>query len=325
MTESFYNLTPEQVMRAAESSGFDPTGEYTQLNSYENRVFDIRLEKGSHPQELNERVIAKFYRPGRWSYAAIQEEHFFLQELKSSGIPVVAPLPLSDQSSIFQYRGLYLAFFPKFFGRTPQELFISDYEKIGRSLARIHNIGQMQTARYRPILNAETMGWPVLDLLKEWVSPEVWGRYKKASTIILKHLDGTMNRFRQIRIHGDCHRGNLLLKQNREEPEDFFLIDFDDFCTGPAVQDFWMLFSGDANTLGEEEEAILSGYEELRIFDRAELGLIPLLRGLRIIHYAGWIARRWDDPSFPRLFPAFTEYNYWAYEVESLEKIAWAL
>lgn len=325
MNNSFYNLTPDRVMKSAEQAGFVPTGEYTQLNSYENRVFDIKLEKGTAAPELNDRLIAKFYRPGRWDLATVQEEHAFLQELRESGIPVVAPFRLVKGSTIQVSDDILVSFFPKALGRIPQELRIEDFKRIGRTLARIHNVGQQREARHRPSLGSEYMGWTALGNLENWVAPEVWHRYKKAASEILNRLDDGLKGIKLFRIHGDCHRGNLLLTQVRDESEEFFLLDFDDFCKGPAVQDFWMLFSGDSTTLEDEENALLSGYEELRDFNHEELQLIPALRGLRIIHYAGWIAKRWQDPSFPRLFPSFREYNYWAHEVEALENIAWRI
>lgn len=322
---SFYDLTPDIVMTGIEDAGLIPTGEYIQLNSYENRVFDIRLEAEGNPPELNGRVIAKFYRPGRWDEATIQEEHDFLLDLKTAGLPVVAPLTQKNRRTISSCEGMYLGLFPKSLGRIPQELFPPDYQKIGRTLAHLHNIGEQKPARHRPRLHPEVLGWPSLKILTKWIAPEVRPRYEQASTQILQWLDDRLNDVRFQRIHGDCHKGNLLLRQVRDEADQFFLIDFDDFCMGPAVQDFWMLFSGDQESLGEEEQSILAGYEELRHFDDSELALIPGLRGLRIIHYAAWIARRWEDPSFPRLFPAFRDYVYWAEEVEALEKIAWAL
>lgn len=323
--DSFYDLTPETVMTGIEAAGLIPTGEYTQLNSYENRVFDIRLEADGNPEALKGRVIAKFYRPGRWDQETIQEEHDFQLDLMEVGLPVVAPLTQANGGTISSCHGMFLGLFPKAVGRMPQELMLEDYQKIGRTLARLHNVGELRPAKNRPRLHPEVFGWPSLEVLEDWVAPEMWSRYEQAAGEILQWLEDIVDEFSFQRIHGDCHKGNLLLKQDRDEPEEFFLVDFDDFCMGPAVQDFWMLFSGDADTLGEEEQAILSGYEELRRFDDRELDLIPALRGQRIIHYAAWIARRWGDPSFPRLFPTFREYNYWAEEVEALERLAWSL
>lgn len=323
--ENFYRLTPDQVLNAIELAGFFPTGEYIQLNSYENRVFDIRIEEDAKSEELRGRVIAKFYRPQRWSKEALLEEHQFLMELKEKGIPVVAPLVQNSGQTIREYNGMYMSLFPKAFGRLPQELSDRELQQIGRTLARIHNIGEQFMAHHRPTLSAENFGWASLDFLRDWVAPEMWSRYEKAAVDILYLLEDHLDPKTYLRIHGDCHKGNLLLTDVQGKPKEFFFVDFDDFCNGPAVQDFWMLFSCDESENLQEQESILSGYEELRILDRDQLHLMAPLRGLRIIHYAAWIARRWRDPSFPALFPQFRSYTYWAQEVEALEKIAWTL
>lgn len=332
-SRSFYDLTPHQVMDAVEIVGLEPTGEYFQLNSYENRVFEIKLEASSasvkkHRQQLGtaNSVIVKLYRPGRWSRETILEEHFFLQELLLAGMHVIAPMVFEHlpDSTLFTHNHMHIALFPKGLGRMPQELFTEDYKKIGRSLALLHNVGQQKTAKHRPTLNTETFGYDVLDLLEDWVAPEVNDRYFQAAEHILNHLDETLDKNSYIRIHGDCHRGNLLLTDPKEGAKTFFFVDFDDFINGPVAQDFWMLFSG-LEESKQEMDWLLTGYEELRHFPNEQLQLFQPLRGLRIIHYAGWIARRWEDPSFPTLFPQFEDYSYWAEETEVLEKIAWTL
>lgn len=317
----FYNLTPDMVMAGVEAAGFQPTGSYLQLNSYENRVFDVRLESGS----ALERVIVKYYRPERWSRAAILEEHFFLEELNLQGIPAVAPLKQSNQETLSAYGGMNLAVFPKALGRMPQEFSLGDLNQVGRLLARLHNVGEQHEARSRPVLDIETYGWPALEILTDWVAPEVWSRYQKAAEKILEYLEEHLDEDQYFRVHGDCHRGNLLQQDTRDGERGFFFVDFDDFCTGPAAQDFWMLLSGDPQTSDEEQAALLTGYEELRHFPQEQKRLFTPLRGLRIIHYAAWIARRWTDPSFPHLFPDYETYSYWAEETEALEKIAWGL
>ncbi len=316
----FYDLTPDVVLAGVEKAGFLTTGEYLQLNSYENRVFDVRLESAS-----NERVVVKYYRPGRWSQNAILEEHFFLEELKANGIPAVAPLKQSNQQTLSAYSGLYLAVFPKAIGRMPQELSLDELNRVGRLLARVHNVGSQSESRTRPILDTETYGWPSLEILRRRVSPELWSRYEAAAETILNFLEEFLDEDDFIRIHGDCHRGNLLQQDTREGEKGFFLVDFDDFCMGPQAQDFWMLLSGDGDRASEERDALLSGYEELRSFPVEQERLFLPLRGLRILHYAAWIARRWSDPSFPKIFPDYETYSYWAEETEALERVAWAL
>jgi Ser/Thr protein kinase RdoA (MazF antagonist) len=323
--EDFYDLTPNEVLNAVESAGFQPTGEFSQLNSYENRVFDVRLEDKN-------RVVAKFYRPGRWSKECILEEHEFLNDLNAHGLPAVAPLELSNHSTLMQSENSILfALWPKAMGRMVDELQLQDLEKLGRTLARFHNIGELKATRHRPIMNAEAYGWQNLDILENWVAPEVGDRYFAAATRILNFLDDNLDTEKFIRIHGDCHRGNILKSDvaagSGRMTGEFFFLDFDDFCMGHPLQDFWMLLSDDENSPeGQEELSVLAeSYSELRNFDENDFDLLPALRGLRILHYAAWIARRWEDPSFPKLFPQFLDYNYWATETEALEKLGYRL
>jgi Ser/Thr protein kinase RdoA (MazF antagonist) len=324
-TELFYQLDANTVLDGIEAAGFATTGEYIQLNSYENRVFEVRLEKGQNPAELDDRIVAKYYRPLRWDQKALFDEHFFLEELKLNGIPVIAPLTQKNGQTLSCYEGIYLALFKKGLGRIPQELTLEQLKSIGRVLARIHNVGEQKPARFRPAFTAEQFGWPALNVLESWIAPEVYDRYTDAAEKILEYLDQELRPEEFIRIHGDCHKGNLLQKDERDGSKEFFFMDFDDFGNGPVAQDFWMLFSSDESSNGEELEAALSGYEELRSFPVSQRKLFAPLRGLRIIHYAGWIARRWEDPFFPKLFPQFKDYVYWAEEAEALERIAWRL
>ncbi len=311
---NFESLDPQNVLDASEEAGFLPTGEFTQLNSYENRVFHIRCE--NHPD-----IIAKFYRPQRWDKKAIQDEHNFLLELKNEELPAVAPLILRNKKTILDFKEFYVGFFPRVLGRLPQELLDPDRIEVGRLLAKIHNVGARAVAESRPELDAHFLGgWQTLENLQSWISPEIRDRYSDAAKIILEGLDDLDPRAEFIRIHGDCHRGNLL-----HNGQKFFIVDFDDFCNGPVVQDFWMLMSGDKEFEEQEKELFLKGYEELREFPYHQWDWIPLYRGLRIISYAGWIAKRWEDPSFPRIFPEFNTYRYWIEETEALEKIAWGL
>ena len=310
----FKVLEPHKVLEAAEAAGFAPTGDVYQLNSYENRVFHLRLE--NHPD-----VIAKFYRPQRWSVEAIQEEHYFLWELKNEGLPAIAPLKWNKKNTILMHEGFKVTFFPRVLGRMPQEFLSDDLKKIGRLLAHIHNIGSRHTALHRPQMDTSYYGgWSTLDFLQDWIAPELRIRYNDAAEQILSSIDDRNVAREFLRIHGDCHRGNLL-----HNGQEFMIVDFDDFCNGPAIQDYWMLMSGDQDRADKEVGLFLKGYEELRQFPHHQIAWIPLYRGLRIISYAGWIARRWKDPSFPRLFPEFNTHKYWAEEQENLEKIAWNL
>ncbi len=319
--ESFYSLDPENVLLAAEEIGLLPNGEFTQLNSYENRVFDVKLEEPINDNSDNKNVIVKFYRPQRWSKEAISEEHEFLFDLKKEGVPAVAPLMFENNQTILEWNGLYASFFPKIMARMPQEFFKGDLKKIGRLMAQVHNVGAKKTAPHRPILDSHYFGgWDSLDILQERIAPELRMRYNAAAEDILYAIEDQVDTAEFIRIHGDCHKGNIL-----QNSTGYFLVDFDDFSNGPVIQDFWMLLSGDDSFSLNEREEIIEGYEELREFPHHQWDWVPLYRGLRIIYYAGWIARRWEDPSFPRLFPQYNSYSYWAEEVEALEKIAWNL
>ncbi len=316
----FYNLTADWVMTALEQLGFEPTGKYFKLNSYENRVYDIFLEDGS---SQHKNLIVKVYRPNRWPLEALQEEQDFLNELDDNGIPVIKSLSINSKN-IFEYQNLYFTICKKGVGRLPQELLGDQLKSVGRVLAHIHNVGEGKETLHRKHLLPDDYGWPSLDILNQFVAPEIWSRYEKASTLILEYLDAELENHNFQRIHGDCHRGNLIKSENSDTPP-FFFVDFDDFCMGPVIQDFWMLLSGPLKESKQELDQIISGYEEFRNFPDGQLHLIEPLRGLRIIHYAAWIARRWKDPVFPSIFPNYTDYVFWAEEVEILEKIAWSL
>jgi Ser/Thr protein kinase RdoA (MazF antagonist) len=292
-----------------EKLGFEPNGYLTQLNSYENRVFSIDCEPvGSAVQK----IVAKFYRPGRWSREAVLDEHQLLAELKKEGIPVVDPLPLSEGSTLSEWQGLRVAVFEKMRGRSPDELLEKDFERIGRRLAQIHNVGARREAEHRLSLYPGDYCEGALEALRARVSPELWSRYESAALELFDHLEEELEQEEFLRIHGDCHRGNLIWNG-----EEFYFVDFDDCLNGPAVQDVWMLTQGEESSLN----LLLSGYRQLRDFDDEELRLVEPLRGLRMIYYSAWIARRWEDPSFPRLFPQFGSHNYWLDELDRLEKI----
>jgi Ser/Thr protein kinase RdoA (MazF antagonist) len=312
----FYQLTPDFVLDAVESCGWRTTGEYLQLNSYENRVYSIRVEDPPGGQ-----VIAKFYRPGRWSEAAIREEHAFLTELESNGVAVVAPVKQKNGGTLSLHGGMWCAVFPKARGRMPQEFMLDDLTRLGRVIARLHNAGAAARTVDRPVIDAEHMGYPALAVLQPLINPDMQSRYLDAAEGILSFLDSEMDPSAFQRIHGDCHRGNVLQTDEPGKPKEFFLIDFDDFGMGHVTQDLWMLFRHDEDDVFDEIDAFLGGYTELRDFDEEDLRLMEPLRGLRIIHYAAWIARRWSDPSFPQIFPNFGSDAYWFEELQALEKV----
>jgi len=321
VSSDFDRLQPQIILEAIECAGYRTTGEYSQLNSYENRVFDIRLEPSPHAPENVDRVIAKFYRPHRWSQKAIADEHLFLADLNQEGIPAIAPLTLKNGHTTLNFEGYEFALFPRVAGRMPDEFLSGELKQVGRTLARIHNVGARHKAKHRLSLTPRDYGWTSLERLEQYVYPELWHRYEDTAIVILEHLEETLDEQSFIRIHGDCHKGNLL-----HNGKEFYFVDFDDFCNGPVVQDFWMLLSGsleDDSASGEQDEICL-GYEELREIPD-EWHLFDPLRGLRIINYGGWIAHRWGDEFFKRIFPEFTAYNYWLDELSRLEAIAAAL
>jgi len=308
MSNSFYTLTPDRVIEAVENSGFSVTGHYMVLNSYENRVYDLKLEDDTH-------IIVKFYRPGRWSLEQIQEEHQFLFDLEADEVTVCAPLRFSDGNTIHNADGIFFAIWPRTGGRIPEELTDDDMMNIGRLLGRIHNNGSAKKSDYRLRLTGETYGINSLKYLTEnnFLPSNCVKKYSDAVNEIVKVYDSLSLEVPFHRIHGDCHLGNLLKRDNV-----FFFLDFDDFLTGPAVQDIWMLISSRDKDSQRELNLFVEGYREFRNFETSWLKLIEPLRGLRYINYAAWIARRWDDPAFPQIFPHFGTEEYWANETSDL-------
>lgn len=312
MNLNFSTLGPDRILNAVDKSGFTSSGFLQQLGSYENRVFDIELENREH-------IIAKFYRPGRWNLQQIQEEHQFTSECLEAGVMCVPALKLKNGEQVLQDQDLFFSLFPKALGRSPDELLSPDLKSIGRALARLHNVGDQKKFKHRLTLNLQDYGWDNLDLLQDLIDPQIRDRYLDAAESILFYLQDKLDHFHFLRLHGDCHRGNLVKRE-----QDFVFVDFDDAIMGPAAQDLWLLSSAANKEESQENlDALLQGYEELRHFNDKELCLFVALRGLRIIHYAAWIAKRWQDPSFPRIFPNFASHRYWSEECENLEQIAW--
>ncbi len=312
---SFYRLTPDVVLKSVEAAGLTPTGHCQQLNSYENRVFDLRLEDGRH-------VITKFYRPMRWSDEQILEEHAFLFELQENEIPVCAPLRFPDGSTLKSIEGLRFAVWPRTGGRSADELSDSQLQLIGRLLGRIHNVGASRQSSTRWILNARNFALNPLMFLEEhdFLPVSLLSRYRKAVLQAVEIFEDRIKGIPLHRIHGDCHIGNLLYRADGDV-ENFFFLDFDDFLTGPAVQDFWMLAPAvDMDGL-RQREILIDAYRSFRDFDDRQLQLIGPLRAFRYIHYAGWIAKRWSDPAFPANFPHFGTEAYWEKETLDLEQL----
>ena len=322
----YAELTPDCVMDALCSTGLVPDGRFTALSSYENRVYLAHQDDG-------DKVVAKFYRPGRWSRAQIEEEHVFSQELVDREVPVVAPLVLQGQT-VHEHSGFLFSISPWRGGRRPE---LDDWEVlewIGRFLARIHTVGATQPFVHRPALDLKSFGYESMHyLLKhEVVALEVRKRWQdaceKALSLIAPSADGLsaaghfgLQSATQIRLHGDCHPGNILWTPLDDDGHGGpHFVDLDDARSGPAVQDLWMLLSGDRGQQTQQLSALLEGYEQFRSFDRRELALIEPLRTLRLLHYSAWLARRWQDPIFAINFPWFGTLDYWQGQVAMLNE-----
>ena len=321
-TQFFFQITPERVLEAVESAGLQTTGRCIQLNSFENRVYDVELETDEGPRAgpANRRIV-KFYRPGRWTKEQILEEHQFLADLRASEIPAIAPLQFPDGSTLklTPVGDIYYALFPKVGGRAPDELTDDQLMRIGMLLARIHNVGAQRAAPGRVALTPQTYGIENLEYLLSTnrIPLEFRSSYEKVVRDICAktgELFAKLPPSAIIRTHGDCHLGNLLW--NQEGP---FFLDFDDMVRAPAAQDIWLLVPGRDPEARQQREVLLEGYEQMRVFDRTSLKLIEPLRALRFVHYTAWVARRWEDPAFPPAFPEFGSHSYWADETRDLQ------
>ena len=312
----YTDLTPDTVMDALSGLGLWPDGRLMALSSYENRVYRVHLDE---PEQGHAAVVVKFYRPGRWSRAQIQEEHAFAAELVAAEVPAVAPLVLQG-ATLHHAHGFDFAISPLRGGRPPELDDLDVLEWIGRFLARLHQVGADHPFAHRPALDvAQFAQEPAEWLLTHQAIPlEVEGEWRAAFDAALPLLQGTLQGMseRAIRLHGDCHPGNILWTPD-EGPH---FVDLDDARMGPAVQDVWMLLSGDRRQRTLQLSALLDGYEQLRDFDRRELGWIEGLRTLRLIHYSAWLARRWHDPIFPINFPWFGTPDYWRGQVQMLHE-----
>lgn len=311
----FSGLTPDCVLDAVESVGFRSDGRLLALNSYENRVYQIGMEDGPP-------LVAKFYRPQRWTDDAILEEHAFLRELAEREIPVIAPLN-ERTTTLHEHNGFRFALFPKHGGRAPELDVRGTREWMGRFIARIHAVGALTRFEHRPGLDIASFGEEPRDyLLADGFIPlDLDDAYRSVVELALQSVRHCYERagpVKSLRLHGDCHIGNVLWTESGPH-----FVDFDDSRSGPAVQDLWMLLSGDHAEMSRQLAALLSGYEKFFDFDTRELYLIEALRTLRLIHYSAWIARRWNDPAFPAAFPWFNTQRYWQDRILELrEQIA---
>jgi Ser/Thr protein kinase RdoA (MazF antagonist) len=316
-------LTPEVVQSALAALGLHGDGRLMALSSYENRVYQIYLCDALDGQHA---VVAKFYRPGRWSDAQIQEEHDFAHELAHAEVPIVAPLELHG-ATLHHHAGFAFSLSPRRGGRRPELDDEQVLQWLGRFLARIHNVGAARPFAQRPALSVQSFGIDSRDwlLAHEALPLDVQSPWLRtcnealqiATEIIAERADSTLasGQFHSnIRLHGDCHPGNILWT-----PQGPHFVDLDDARSGPAVQDLWMLLDGERAQRDFQLSCLLEGYEQLRRFDRRELRLIEPLRTLRLIHYSAWLARRWSDPAFVHNFPWFGSNAYWQEQVSMLQ------
>lgn len=325
MNLDYANLDPGRVLDALDAAGLRGDGRLLQLNSYENRVFLVHLEDGDP-------VVAKFYRPGRWSDAQLLEEHRFALDLLADEVPIAAPLVLAaaavgEPPTLGLWQDLRFAVAPRKGGRAPELEDPEVLEVLGRFIARIHRVGRQAPFRHRLAWVSRAPGDTARDavlasgelphnLEARWL--DVVERCLAAVQAAFDALPG----LRLQRLHGDCHPGNLLWTPGGGA----HFVDLDDAVTGPAIQDLWMLLSGDPTQARGQLACLLDGYEQVLPFDRRELRLIEPLRTLRMVHHSGWIAKRWGDPAFPIAFPWFGTPNYWmdqtAKLAEQLETMA---
>jgi Ser/Thr protein kinase RdoA (MazF antagonist) len=315
-THAFSGLNPDVVLDAIESTGLRADGRLLALNSYENRVYRVGMEEGPA-------IVAKFYRPQRWSDEAILEEHAFVQALADREIPVVPPTRSSEDTTLHVHDGFRFALFPMQGGRAP-ELDDSDtLEWLGRFIGRIHAVGAIEPFRARPEISLATFGTEPVEYLlaSDFIPSDLRDAYQSVTRQALdgvRHCYERAGEVKTLRLHGDCHVGNVLWTDKGPH-----FVDFDDSRTGPAIQDLWMLLSGERADMVRQLSDLLAGYEDFFEFDERELHLIEAMRTLRLLHYSAWLARRWDDPAFQTAFPWFNTQRYWQDRIlEIREQIA---
>jgi len=325
-THPFSALTPDFVLDALGSLGLLGDGRLMALNSYENRVYLAHLEPGTPMADAHPAVVLKFYRPGRWSVQQIEEEHAFSLELIASEVPVVGPLFINERT-LHEYGGFHFSVSPRRGGRAPELGDAETLEWIGRFMARLHLVGARAPFAHRPAVDLASHGTHARDwlLANNCLPLEVEREWAEVSAQALEAIAGfdyfgrpQDSDITTLRLHADCHAGNILWTPAEQPGGGPHFVDMDDCRSGPAVQDLWMLLSGERAERQQQLGALMDGYEQMRQFDRREFALIEPLRTLRFIHYSAWLARRWEDPAFPAAFGSFGTPDYWRGQIHAL-------
>jgi len=310
LTEFFFALTPERVLDAIELEGSRCTGRFIVLNSYENRVYQLELEDSSF-------VVAKFYRPGRWSDSAILDEHDFLLDLHEQEIPVTPPRVFKDGGTLGEVEGIRFSVCNRIGGRAPEEMDDEQLRQFGRTLALIHAVGRREDAEDRIDLDPDTLLADNLDFLLEHdlIPPALRAAYEVVVNEVFERVTPLFDGLEFQRIHGDCHLGNLL-----RTPGGLVFLDFDDMAMGPVVQDLWLMVGGRDAWAERRRDVILEGYDMMGHFDRSTLRLVEPLRAMRYVHYTAWLARRWEDPAFKLGFPGFGTEQWWTQALRDIQE-----
>lgn len=311
MSHPFDSLGPDVILDAVESLGLTSDARILALNSYENRVYQVGIEEQAP-------LIAKFYRPDRWPDDAIREEHAFSLELADCEVPVVAPL-VRDGETLFEYAGFRFALFPRCGGYAPEPGNLEQLYRLGQLLGRAHRVGSLRPFAHRETLSPELFGHAALGTLLDggFIPDSLLPAFTSVAQELLQRIEGIFSDcpYQGIRLHGDCHPGNLLCRH-----ETYHILDLDDCRMGPAVQDLWMLLAGERQDRLLQISELVEGYQQFHDFNPAELRLIEPLRALRLMQHSAWLARRWDDPAFPRAFPWFAAARYWGDQILALRE-----
>ena len=304
----FDALTPDLILQAITEQGFNVDGRVNALNSYENRVYQIGID-GTAP------LIAKFYRPDRWSHAQIQEEHDFCFAAVEHDLPVVTPLKNDQNISVYSHESFTFSLFPRTGGYAPELDHQDNLSIMGRTLARLHQVGAQQAYQHRPTLDVNGFGHACVDFVgNQFIPIEHQSSYRSVTAELLTIIAEQLHGAKHIRVHGDLHVGNILMRD--EIPN---LVDFDDSRMAPAIQDIWMLLSGEPHEQSVQLQKIISAYNEFNDFPFQELTMIESLRTLRMIHHTAWLAKRWHDPAFPPAFPWFDTHHFWTQHITDLQ------